>query len=279
MLAPISLLILAMISIQTGAGLAKNLFPVTGAAGATSFRLFFASAILWAIWRPWRFSFQKAHLKNLFLYGSSLGLMNLTFYFALDRIPLGLAVTLEFIGPLALSIFSSRQKRDFFWALLAGVGVYMVMPQGEFNHATDPVGIVFALTAGMFWAFYIYFGKKAGQDNHGGITAALGMSFAALVAIPFGIMIDGEKLFNLSIIPLAILVAVLSSALPYSLEMYSLKKMPTKTFGILLSLEPVIASFVGLIFLKELLTVTQWFAILCVMLASLGSSVTASKKY
>jgi inner membrane transporter RhtA len=278
MFAPIAVVILAMISIQTGASFAKNLFPIAGAAGTTALRLFFASVILWAIWRPWRFRFKKSDLKNLFIYGASLGLMNLSFYFALERIPLGLAVTLEFVGPLSLAIFLSRKKIDFFWALLAGVGIFMVMPKSELNQTLDPIGMMFALIAGMFWAFYIFFGQKAGKDLHGGHATTLGMTFAALVAMPFGLIIDGPKLLDVSILPMGLLVAVLSSALPYSLEMYSLKKMPTKTFGILMSLEPAIASLVGLIFLGELLTTIQWFAIVCVMAASLGSSLSISEQ-
>ena len=278
MFAPIAVVILAMISIQTGASFAKNLFPLAGAAGTTALRLFFASIILWAIWRPWRFRFKKSDLKNLFIYGASLGLMNLSFYFALERIPLGLAVTLEFVGPLSLAIFLSRKKIDFFWALLAGVGIFMVMPKNELNHTLDPIGMMYALIAGMFWAFYIFFGQKAGKDLHGGHATTLGMTFAALVAMPFGLIIDGPKLLDVSIIPMGLLVAVLSSALPYSLEMYSLKKMPTKTFGILMSLEPAIASLVGLIFLGELLTTIQWLAIVCVMAASLGSSLSISEQ-
>jgi inner membrane transporter RhtA len=273
MLAPIAVLILAIISIQTGASFAKNLFPIAGAAGTTTLRLFFASLILWAIWRPWRFTFKKADLKNLCIYGTALGSMNLAFYFSLQRIPLGLAVTLEFIGPLTLAILSSRKNIDFFWATLAGLGIFMVMPESDLNHAIDPIGIAFALIAGMFWAFYIFFGQKAGKDLHGGIAATIGMSFAALVVLPFGLMIDGPKLLNLSILPMGLFVAILSSAIPYSLEMYSLKKIPTKTFGILMSLEPAVASLVGLICLGEQLTVIQWFAIFCVMAASLGSTL------
>jgi inner membrane transporter RhtA len=272
MFAAISLLILAMISIQTGASFAKNLFPLAGAAGATTLRLVFASVILVMIWRPWKATFTKPQLKHLFIYGASLGLMNLSFYFALERIPLGLAVTLEFVGPLTLAILSSRQKIDFFWAFLAGLGIYMVMPQTDPTHATDGLGMIFALIAGLFWAFYIHFGQKAGKDLHGGLAATLGMCFAALVVLPFSLVIDGAKLLNPSILPMGLFVGVLSSAIPYSLEMYSLKKMPTKTFGILMSLEPAVASLVGLIFLGELLTLTQWFAIGCVVIASLGTA-------
>lgn len=263
-----------MVSIQTGASFAKGLFPIAGPAGTTALRLFFATLILWLIWRPWRFKLPS--LKNLFVYGASLGLMNLTFYFALMRIPLGLAVALEFIGPLTLTMLSSRKKIDFFWAILAGIGIYLILPKSELSTSSaDPLGMMWALIAGMFWAFYIFFGQRAGKDLHGGIATTIGMSFAALAALPFGLAMDGAKLLDPSILPMGIMVAILSSALPYSLEMYALKKMPTRTFGILMSLEPAVASLVGLIFLNEQLTGTQWMAILCVICASLGSSLTA----
>lgn len=271
----ITALILAMVSIQAGASFAKGLFPLAGAAGATSLRLFFASLTLWFIWRPWRH--HSLNIKSLALYGFSLGLMNLTFYFALARIPLGLAVTLEFVGPLVLSFLFSRRKIDFLWAILAGLGIYLIMPQSDLSAATDTIGVLFALTSGLFWALYIIFGKKAGKDLHGGVATAIGMSFAALAAIPFGIALDGPKLLNPTVLPMGILVGLLSSALPYSLEMFALKRMPTKTFGILLSLEPAFASLIGFLALNESLTTQQWLAMLLVMSASLGSSVTAEK--
>lgn len=273
MFAPISVLILAMVSIQAGASLAKGLFPLAGAAGTSSYRLFFAALALWIIWRPWKH--KSLNFKSLALYGVSLGLMNLTFYFSLDRIPLGLAVTLEFVGPLVLALISSRKKIDFLWAILAALGIWMVMPRPDLAGATDPIGVLFALTAGVFWALYIHFGKKAGKDLHGGVATTIGMSFAALAAIPFGLVIDGDKIFNLSLLPMGIVVGLLSSAIPYSLEMFSLKRMPTKTFSILLSLEPAIASFIGLLFLGEHLTSLQWLAMIFVISASLGSSLTA----
>lgn len=275
MLSSISVLILAMVSVQTGASFAKGLFPLAGAAGATTLRLFFASLALLIIWRPWRH--KSLNYKSLLFYGLSLGLMNLTFYFALVRIPLGLAVTLEFVGPLVLALISSRKKIDFLWAILAAVGIYLVMPVTHLSAGADIIGMIFALTAGLFWALYIVYGKKAGKDLHGGIATTMGMFFAALSAIPFGIAMDGEKLLNPAVLPTGILVGLLSSALPYSLEMYALKRMPTKTFGILMSLEPAIASLIGFFILNEHLSVQQWFAMGCIICASLGSSLSASR--
>lgn len=271
MTSAIFLLFVAMISIQIGAGFAKSLFPLAGAAGTTGLRLFFATAILWIIWRPWKFRFNRPTIKSLIFYGGSLGLMNLTFYFSLQRIPLGLAVTLEFIGPLTLSILTSRKRMDFLWVALAAAGIYLVIPHSETGSALDLLGVVFALVAGGFWALYIFFGQRAGNTMHGGIAATAGMTVATIVALPFGLALDGSRMFNPAALPLALLVASLSSALPYSLEMLALKRMPTKTFGILMSLEPAIASLVGLVLLKEQLLPTQWLAIVFIIIASLGS--------
>ena len=276
MIAWVALLLLAMVSIQTGASFAKTLFPLAGAAGTTALRLFFATLLLWGFWRPWRFKLTRPQLKLLALYGMSLGFMNLTFYFALERIPLGLTVTLEFIGPLALSILTSRKRIDFFWAFLAGLGIFMVMPTSSLNQSLDPIGIGFALLAGFFWALYILFGQRAGSKINSGLATSVGMLFASLVALPFGLLIDGPKLLNTNLYLMGFLVAVLSSALPYSLEMVSMKKIPTKTFGILMSLEPAVASLIGVLFLRETLTLVQCLAIFFVIVASLGSSYTTS---
>lgn len=273
----ILLLIIAMASIQGGATVAKQIIPVLGPAGTSALRLFFATIILWAIFRPWKTKVSGDQLKKLFVYGLCLGLMNLSFYFALERIPLGLAVSLEFTGPLAVAIFSSRKKIDYLWAVLAGVGIYLILPKIQGPDALDPVGIVLAVTAGAFWAGYILYGKKAGSDIPGTLAATWGMTFAAAAVIPAGLWTSSEKLFSVEVIPFGIGVAILSSALPYTLEMLSLKKIPTKTFGVLMSLEPAIAAIAGLLFLDERLLSMQWFAMGLIMLSSLGSSLTAEK--
>ncbi len=274
MVRSIFLLVIAMASIQFGATMAKGIFPVLGAAGTSAMRLTFATIILWLIFKPWQKRFTPHQIKKLAIYGLSLGIMNLTFYFALERIPLGIAVALEFTGPLAVAIFTSKHKMDYLWAFLAGVGIFLLLPAAG-SGSLDIIGIAFALAAGFFWAMYILYGKKAGDDLHGGTVTAIGMTFAALVAIPFGVIATGTKLFDYSLWPYGLAVAVLSSALPYSLEMVSLKNLPTKTFGVLMSLEPAIAAFAGLLFLGEALTLIQWMAILCIIISSFGSSLGA----
>ncbi|RYZ74210.1 MAG: DMT family transporter [Proteobacteria bacterium] len=268
-------LLIAMTSIQIGAGVAKSIFPLAGAAGVTVLRLWFATLILWILWRPWRFKVQRSDWLKLGVYGVSLGLMNLTFYFSLERISLGLAVTLEFIGPLALALFSSRKKIDFVWAAMAALGIYFVVPHGSASESFDLTGALLALLAGGFWAAYIFYGQRAGKSIHSGIATTYGMTAAALVILPFGIGLDGPKLLNPSVLPVGVLVAVLSSAIPYSLEMLAMKRLPTQTFGILMSLEPALAAVAGLLILHETLFFTQWLAIGLVIIASLGSVLTA----
>jgi inner membrane transporter RhtA len=277
MLKAVLLLIIAMSSIQGGATVAKRIFPLLGPAGTSALRLFFATVILWAIFRPWKTKVSRDQVKKLFFYGACLGLMNLSFYYALERIPLGLAVSLEFTGPLAVAIFTSGKRIDYVWAVLAGLGIYLILPEFSGASSLDPIGVLLAVVAGAFWAGYILYGKKAGKDIAGTLAASWGMLFAALCVIPAGLFTTGEKLFDLSIVPFGIGVAILSSALPYTLEMMSLKKIPTKTFGVLMSLEPAIAAIAGLLFLHEELTILQWMAMLLIMLSSLGSTLTASK--
>lgn len=272
----IALLAGSMLSIQFGASVAKQLFPLAGAAGTTALRVSFSAVILFLVSRAWQARFTFRNLLPIAAYGMSLGLMNLLFYFSLERIPLGIAVALEFTGPLAVAVLSSRRAVDYIWVLLAALGIYLILPHADLDSALDPVGIFYALAAGFFWALYIVFGKSAGKLGGSLHITSWGMAFAALVCLPAGLLVDGPaKVLDPQWIPMGILVAILSSALPYSLEMRALKNLPTKTFGILMSLEPAVATLMGFLFLKEYLTLQQGLAIVCVILASLGSAVTA----
>ena len=272
------MIVAAMLSIQFGASLAKELFPAIGPAALSGFRLAFAAFLLMMIWRPWRVRLTKESYKKIALYGAALGMMNLTFYLALDRIPLGIAVALEFTGPLAVSLIQSRKPTDFLWAILAALGIYLILPINTNVSQLDSLGIVLALAAGFFWALYILWGQAAGKSEDIGAVTSLGMLAAAVVVIPFAVVFSSSSAITLSILPMAFLVAVLSSAIPYSLEMVALRKIPTKTFGILMSLEPATAALMGYFNLQEVLTVTQISAICCVMIASLGTAVTSSEK-
>ncbi len=272
-LIPVGLLLIAMASIQSGASLAKSMFPVVGAQGTTTLRLIFASIIMLLILRPWRAKLTAKSLKTVIVYGIALGGMNLLFYMSLRTVPLGIAVALEFTGPLAVAIFSSRKAIDFVWIGLAITGLLLLIPLGEGAQGIDLVGAAYALGAGVCWALYILFGQKAGADN-GVQTAALGVIIAALFIAPVGIVHAGSALLTPALIPIALAVALLSTALPYTLEMIALTRMPTRTFGTLMSIEPAFGALSGLLFLHEVLSVTQWIAILCIIMASVGATLT-----
>jgi inner membrane transporter RhtA len=267
-------LLIAISSIQFGASIAKQLFPMVGPIGATILRLCFASFILLVTCRPWRGKLNQKQIMAVSLYGASLGGMNLLFYLALERIPLGITVALEFMGPLTIALAASRRILDFFWALLAVVGILLILPISPTAGKFDLLGVFFAVAAGACWALYILFGQRVGNTLNSARATALGMLVATLLVLPVGLFFlpHTNRLLNVQIMPLAFLTGLLSSVLPYLLEMIALKRLPVKTFGVLMSLEPAVAALSGLVFLSEDLTLMQWTAIVCIIFASLGSS-------
>ena len=277
----IGMLLISMVSYQCGASLAKHLFPQVGAQGATAYRLGL-SALLLLLWRrPWRRSGTgqdtgQRDWRALWGYGLSMGAMNLVFYMSLRTIPLGIAVALEFTGPLALALFGSRRLLDFVWIALVVAGLALLLPLRGQMHALDPVGVMYALAAGVGWALYIVLGKKAGAA-HGADAVTLGTSVGALLAIPFGIAHAGSALLSPALLPYALGVAVLSSALPYSLEMVALTRLPARTFSTLLSLEPAIAALAGVALLGERLSLLQWLAIVTIIVAAAGTALSVRR--
>jgi inner membrane transporter RhtA len=272
--APIAVLIVAMVCFQVGAALAKGLFPAVGASGTAALRLALAALMLLAVWRPWRMRPSPRELRVIVIYGLAMGWMNFFFYLSLRSIPLGIAVALEFTGPLALAMAASRRAVDFLWILMAALGLLALLPLGLGSKPLDPVGLGCALAAGLCWALYIFFGRKAGAA-HGGQTTALGMVVGAMVIVPIGAAEAGAQLFSPAILPAAFGVALLSSALPYSLEMLAMPRLPTRTVGVLMSLDPAFGALSGLCFLGEKLTWIQWTAIASIMVASAGSAATS----
>jgi inner membrane transporter RhtA len=269
--APIGAILGSMVSIQVGAALAQHLFPMVGAPGTTTLRVVLAALILLAIRRPSLKGLDGTSWRALGLYGASLGLMNLCFYLALRTIPLGVAVAVEFIGPLVVAAASHRSRVDIVWLVLAAAGLALLAPWG--GQALDPVGLLLAVGAGVFWGLYILFGQAAGQIGEGA-AAAIGMGVAALVVIPFGAVSAGARLLDPALLPLGLTVAVLSSALPYSLEMFALTRLPRTTFGTLMSLEPAIGALSGFLLLGQQLSLRQGGAIAAVMLASAGAALS-----
>lgn len=264
----------ALLSMNLGAGIAKNLFPLLGAYGITSLRITLAALILCLVIRPWRRTGVRQFTPALLGYGAVLGLMNLLFYQSIARIPIGIAIGIEVIGPLAVVVAGSRSRRDFLWLAAAGLGLLLLLPIRPGNHL-DPVGILFACGAAACWAGYILFGKRVSAPL-GRDAVAWGMVIAAAITLPFGVATAGTQLFTPSALALGIGIAMLSSVLPYTLEMAALRRLPAHVFGILLSASPAVGALVGYVILGETLTPLQWFAILCIILAACGSAISAS---
>ncbi|VTN15208.1 Inner membrane transporter rhtA [Raoultella terrigena] len=203
--------------------------------------------------------------------------MNYLFYLSIQRIPLGIAVALEFTGPLAVALFGSRRPLDFVWVVLAVLGLWYLLPLGQDVAQVDLTGALLALGAGACWAVYILTGQRAGEE-HGPATVAMGSLIAAVIFVPLGMLQATDTLFQWSLLPLGLAIAVLSTALPYSLEMIALTRMPTKTFGTLMSMEPALAALSGMVFLGETLTFTQTLALGAIILASMGSTLTMRRE-
>ncbi|MFF8815383.1 EamA family transporter [Streptomyces pactum] len=265
---PTALVLLGIVSVQVGAALAKHLFGEVGSFGTVALRLFFAAAVLMLVWRP-SLRMNRRTWTVVLAYGVVLGLMNLCFYLALARIPLGIAVTIEFLGPLGVALAGSRRWLDAFWALLAAAGVVLMMEgRGDLNLA----GFLLALAAGACWGLYILLGAALGRHTSEGDGLALGMAVAALMAVPFGVAESGTALLQPWVLLAGLGVALLSSVIPYSLDLEALRRIPPRVFGILMSLEPAMAALIGLVVLQESLHWEQWVAVLCVVAASAGAA-------
>ena len=273
----------SLITLCAGTSLAKGLFPFVGAEGTTTYRLVFSTLLLMAFWRPWRRAWTWADAPILVVFGATLGLMNLLFYNAIKTVPFGLAIAVEFTGPLAVALWSSKKPLDFVWIVLAVAGMGLILPLGNASGADmqaaaiDPVGIAYALGAGACWAVYIVVGQRV-ADRIGSFATPMGMLVAALLVTPVGISVAGSSLLNPEWMLAGLGIALLSSAIPYSLEMYSLKHLPKQTFSILLSLEPAVGALAGWLVLSEQLSTQQLGAIGLIMTASMGSAMTAGQR-
>ncbi len=270
---PYAALIGAIVTLCVGTSLAKGLFPIVGAQGTSAYRVGFAALILMLVWRPWRHPISRADLGRVALYGAVMGVLNLSFYMAIRTVPLGVAVAIEFIGPLAVSVASSRKLIHFVWIGLAVLGLAMLLPIDPGAKPLDPVGVGFACVAAVMWALYIILGKRTGH-LHAGRSVALGMAAAALIVVPIGVASAGTALFQPRLIALGLVAAVMSSAIPYSLEMIALRAIPRRSFGVMLSLEPAMGALAGLVILREHLALTQWLAIAAIVAASAGTIMT-----
>src|SRR5215207_3781335 len=267
--AAVGLVLAACVSPQVGAALAVTLFDELGAAGAAFLRLAFAAIVLWAIWRP-RLS---GDLRLAGAFGLALGLMNWSFYEAIDRIPLGVAVTIEFTGPLLVAVIGSRRPLDGVWIALAAAGIVVLVDPG--GGSVDAAGVGFALAAAACWMAYIYLSKRTGAAFPGGAGLALAMAVGALIVLPAGVIQAGGALSEPDLLASAFVVALASSVLPYSLELEALRRLPEAVFGVLMSLEPAVAALAGLVVLGQDLGAPELVAIAMVVVASAGATLSS----
>ena len=273
----IVMVLASIFSVQLGGSFAKTIFHAVGAEGVTALRQLFSTLLLLAIFRPWNNLPDRKAWGLLALYGGLLGVMNLTFYMAMSRIPLGLAVAVEFVGPLAVAILSSRQWSDIIWVACAVAGLAVLLPLHGAGGAIDLIGVLWALVAAACWGLYIIIGQKVSDRVHGGKAVAIGMALSSLFTIPIGVAVAGAALWEPKMLLLGLGVAVLSGAIPYTLEMLALKHIPAKTFGLMMSLEPAAAALMGWLVLAERLSPIQGLGIALVIVASAGSSLTARR--
>lgn len=265
---PVALVLGGIGSVQVGAALATTLFDELGPSGTTLLRLLFAAAVLLLVWRPSPRAYRPAQLRLAGLFGLVLGAMNLTFYLALDRLPLGVAVTIEFVGPLGVAVATSRRRADLAWAALAACGIVLLADPG--GSSIDPLGLMWILLAAACWAAYILLSQRAGPSFEGGRGLALAMGVAVLVPLVPGVVGGGEDLLDPRLLLLAAGVGILSSVIPYSLEFEALRRMPANVFGVLMSLEPGVAALAGFVILGQALGARELVAIALVVAASVG---------
>ncbi len=261
----------AVASVQFGAALAKTLFDDLGPGGTVFLRVLFAALVLLVLWRPRVGGRPRRDLALAAAFGVSLAGMNLSFYGALDRIPLGVAVTFEFVGPLGVAVVGSRRALDLLWVLLAAAGILLLSDFGDFA-GLDAGGVGLALLAGGFWAAYILLSARIGRAFSGGSGLALAMVVASVLLVPVGVADGGDALLEPGLLALGAAVAMLSSAVPYSLELEALRRLPEPVFGVLMSLEPAVAALAGFVVLGQDLRARELVAILLVVAASAGAA-------
>jgi inner membrane transporter RhtA len=262
--------------VQVGAAAATTLFDEAGPGGAVFLRIALAALALVALWRPTLRGVGAAAARDALLFGVTLAAMNWSFYEAIDRIPLGIAVTIEFVGPLAVAFGRSHRRLVWLWAGLAAAGLLLLAPLHDAS--VDTVGAGFALLAGLFWGAYILLSVRVGRAFPGGAGLAIAMAVAAALMIPVGVIEAGAQLLSAHVLAVALAVALLSSAIPYSLELEALRRIPEATFGVLMSLEPAVAALVGFVALGQGLSVREVIAIGFVLIASAGALSSAGDR-
>lgn len=274
---PTALVLLGIGSVQFGAAIAKGLFDSLGPGGTVFLRISLAALVLLLLWRPKLTGYGRREYGLAVVFGLVLAGMNLSLYLSIDRIPLGVAVTLEFVGPLGVAVFGSRRLLDGLWVSLAAAGIVLLAPLDVLGRSDlDPVGAGFALLAGVLWACYILLTARVGGVFPGGTGLAISLAVGTVFLLPVGMTSGGWALLDPWLLLAGLGVALLSSAVPYSLEMQALRRLPTSVFGVLMSLEPAVAALVGFAVLDELLDLRAVAAVVLVTVAAAGASLFAS---
>ncbi len=275
---PTALVMISIVSVQLGAAIAKSLFDSLGPGGTVFLRFSFAALVLVLLVRPKPGGHDRGAYLVAGLFGLALAGMNFSIYLAIDRIPLGVAVTLEFVGPLGVAVAGSRRMLDLLWVALAAAGILLLAPLGALGGMDlDPVGVAFALLAGCLWAAYILLSARTGSVFAGGTGLVIALCVGTVVLSPFGIAGAGQALLDPKLMLAGFGVAMLSSAIPFSLELEALRKIPARVFGVLMSLEPAVAALAGLVVLGERLEPRAVVAILFVTVAAAGASLFARR--
>ena len=270
---PTGLVLLSIFSVQLGAAIAKGLFDELGPGGTVFLRIAFAALVLLLLWRPPLRDHARGGYLVAILFGVTLSAMNFCVYLSLDRIPLGIVVTLEFVGPLGVAVAGSRRALDVLWVVLAAAGILLLAPLGVLGEVDlDPVGVAFALLAGAFWASYILLSARTGSVFPGGTGLVIALCVGTVALLPVGIIGGGTALLDPKLLLIGFGVAMLSAAIPYSLELGALRKLPARVFGVLMSLEPAVAALVGFVVLGERLGVRAIAAVVLVTVAAAGAS-------
>ncbi|WP_343731452.1 EamA family transporter [Duganella sp.] len=265
-------LLCSQLSLNVGAAIAKHLFPKVGVEGVTAYRVGISALVMLLMFRPWRTPLTWKQAANVAIYGSVIGLMNLLIYRAFSRIPMGIAVAIEVAGPLTVAVLASHRPRDFVAVCLAVVGLYFLLPIHGHVDQLDPAGVAYAAGAAVCWALYIVYGKRVSAMS-GGRSVAWGMLAASLFIVPIGVRHSGEALLTPAYLMVGAAIAIMSSALPYTLEMLSMRTLSARTFSMFSSAAPALSALAGMVVLGEHLTLTQWAAITAIVLASALTSL------
>lgn len=274
-------MVLSMVAYQISASFAKQLFEVLDPLTVVTLRLVFASILVILMFKSWRILKQLPDLKwkDLLLYSASVCFMNVLFYASLGRLPQGIAVGLEFIGPLALAFFSIQHRGDYLWVMLAILGVGLMVPWQDANAENfSYLGATMALGAGLFWASYIYFAQKVARQNIGMHALSIAIVLSALALLPMSAVHNPSALIQFEYWPQALMIALLATAIPYALDLKALKTLTKLSYGTLSSLSPALAAIAGWLLLNERISLLQTLALVCIMCASIGVTYSASKR-